>query len=187
MINLICIFFLGSDGPSAEEGEAYAAAAAASSVDANFKNSMVVGGIPMEKIQELVSEAIGLADNNVGSARLSGQSPAGLSANQQAYSSAGSVMWDDERNRANANYVASATNHPQVRQVIDALQSNKNILNQAKEIKPLNPVPLPVLVSKPRQASNSAVYMGDRRKSLTGLLRKGYFGSLGREIQMKSY
>lgn len=150
---------------------------------------MMVGGIPMEKIQELVSEAIGVANNNnnVGQAPAPA-APVGLSANQQLYGSAGSVMWDDgERNRAsNANYVASATNHPQVKQVIDALQSNKDILAHAKEIPPVRPVPLPVPVGQP-QHSAAAAYHGERRKSLTGLLKKGYFGNLGREIQMKSY
>lgn len=98
---------------------------------------MYVGGIPLSKIKELVSEAMSAADHHKKTARASGNMPGGyansVQSNQQAYGSANSVVWDDDKSALKAKTL----NHPQVKQVLSAL-NDKDVYAKAVELKPVS-------------------------------------------------
>lgn len=136
---------------------------------ASQQNSMFVGGIPLSKIKELVTEAISAAEHHKHQFRrqpvmasTNVANYAQMKANQQSYGSANSVMWDDETAMAaatsqqqprpkpasapmvrTANFAAV---HPMVKQVLHDIAANPNhYLQKAEEIKPsMGPIYAPI-------------------------------------------
>ena len=121
-----------------------------------------VGGIPLTKIQELVSEAMTAADHHkkvLKSINADGEFISNGNAfrtNARQYGSANSVVWDDSDALLNGSkHMAKKQiiSHSHVNQVLNALQ-DKKILSQAQEIKPLTREPVFAPISEHLAPSN---------------------------------
>lgn len=169
------------------------------------QQEMLVGGIPLNKIKELVSEAMSAADLHKHTLR---SAPAGpqlpphlveqMKANQKSYGSANSVVWDDEHKAAN-NLVEPP---PIVKEVVSEIASNpQGFFGKAQQqigpvmgpsyaevaassavqttIHPTSPIP-------PSPVAKLGKTKRNKNKQLSSLLKKGFFGEMTAQAGTKS-
>lgn len=192
-----------------------------------------VGGIPLDTIKELVSEAITAAQHHK---EHMANKMTTIKSNQKHYGSVDSVVWGNQHDgkenidQNEQQYEVDSTNnspvdHPIVKHVLDEIENNPNFLDNAHEVKAnigqelkseasaptskeimpknrpkskqmhrkTNPIASSTIsVSSTSIASTATTTISpttaisesttSRNERLSGLLKKGFFGSIVREV-----